>query len=80
MEDWQWQPWAIFALTLFAGIAGWFLREMWAAVKELRGDLQALKDSMPATYSRRDEVRDMFQQLLNRLDLMHGDLRHKADK
>jgi len=62
------------------GVAGWFLREMWDAVKDLRGDLHDLKAELPKEYvlkidldKRMQHIEDMFQRIYDKLDA-------KADK
>ena len=59
---------------------GWFAREMWDAVKELKADLGKLREELPKTYVvkedfRRDidELKDICRQIFAKLD-------HKADK
>lgn len=61
-------------------VLGWFLREMWAAVKELKADLSKLREELPREYVAKDdyradvkELKDMLQKLFERLD-------SKADK
>jgi cobalamin biosynthesis Co2+ chelatase CbiK len=61
-------------------VLGWFLREMWSAVKELKSDLAKLREELPKVYVSKDdyrqdvrELKDMLNKLLDRLD-------HKADK
>jgi len=42
---------------------GWFGRQLWDAVKELRTDLHRLETSLPTTYLRRDEFRDGIKEI-----------------
>jgi hypothetical protein len=65
---------------LFSAAAGWFAREMWAAVKELKADLAKLREDLPKSYVAKDdfkeglkEVKDMLGKIFDRLDT-------KADK
>ena len=39
-------------------VVGWFAREMWAAVKELKSDLAHLREELPKTYIARDDYRE----------------------
>ena len=61
-------------------VAGWFLREMWDAVKELRGDLHKLKAELPKEYVLKvdlDKRMDRIEEMLNRIsDQLNG----KVDK
>ena len=69
-----------FLLGGVSAVLGWFLREMWAAVKELKADLAKLREELPHDYVvkgdyRADvrELKEMLQRLFDRLD-------SKADK
>jgi hypothetical protein len=59
---------------------GWFAREIWGAVKELRKDLHDLEVDIPKSYvskfdmdKRMDHIEDMFKRIYDKLD-------GKADK
>ena len=39
-------------------VIGWFARELWAAVKELKTDLAKLREDLPKEYVLRDDYRD----------------------
>ena len=61
-------------------VAGWFLRELWGAVKELQRNLNKLEANMPKEYvlkvdldQRMKHIEDMFQRIYDKLD-------GKADK
>lgn len=63
-----------------SGVLGWFARELWSAVKELKSDLSDLREKMPQSYVmkedyRRDiyEIKEMLGKIFDRLD-------NKADK
>jgi hypothetical protein len=62
------------------GAGGWFARELWGAVKELRSDLHNLQIDLPTSYvskldmdKRMDHIENMFQRIYDKLD-------GKADK
>ena len=57
------------------GSGGWFAREIWGAVKELRKDLHAIETDLPKTYvskfdmdKRMDHIETMFQRIYDKLD------------
>jgi hypothetical protein len=59
---------------------GWFARELWGAVKELRVDMHKIEVDLPKTYVAKDDldkrmkhIEDMFQRIYDKLD-------GKADK
>ena len=62
------------------GVGGWFARELWGAVKELRSDLHEIEVDLPKSYVRKDDldkrmdhIEGMFQRIYDKLD-------GKADK
>jgi len=62
-------------LSVVSMILGWFARELWSAVKELKTDLAKLREEIPKTYvpkdalaEFRDEVRMGLQRILDKLD------------
>ena len=67
------------ALWVSVATMGWFMRELWGAVKELRSDLHKLEVNLPTNYIRRDEfaegvrqIREDFQLVFQRLDDMRS--------
>ena len=44
-------------------ILGWFLRELWAAVKELKADLAKLREELPKEYVVKDDYRQDVKEL-----------------
>ena len=46
------------ALGLGFSVLGWFARELWSAVKELKADLSKLREDLPKTYVAKDDYRD----------------------
>ena len=71
-------------INLAAGAAltalGWFAREVWGAVGELRRDLHQIEVNLPKEYvqkidldKRMQHIEDMFQRIYDKLDA-------KADK
>jgi hypothetical protein len=69
----------IIGTAIFA-VGGWFARELWGAVKELRSDLHELEVDLPKNYvmrvdldKRMEHIEYMFQRIYDKLD-------GKADK
>lgn len=61
-------------------VLGWFARQLWDAMKELRADLHSLEVNLPENYVKRSDldkrmerIEDMFQRISDKLDA-------KADK
>lgn len=67
-----------------AGIAftalGWFAREMWNAVKELKSDLSKLREELPKTYIPKDDFKENVKEIKDMLTDIYSELRKKADK
>jgi hypothetical protein len=61
-------------------VAGWFCREMWSAVKELKSDLAKLREELPKTYVTRDDNRDDIREIKEMLGKIFDKLDGKADK
>lgn len=71
----DWQAIINYGFMAVSGVLGWFARELWSAVKELKQDLAALREELPKDYVQKDdyrldvrELKDMLQRLFDRLD------------
>ena len=45
------------------GLLGWFGRQLWDAVAELRKDIRKIEVDLPTNYVRRDEMKDEFREI-----------------
>lgn len=61
-------------------VAGWFARQLWAAVNELRGDLAKLREELPKTYITKDDFKDEAREIKEMLMSINAKLDRKADK
>jgi uncharacterized coiled-coil DUF342 family protein len=68
------------AIGLAFTVAGWFAREMWSAVKELKSDLSKLREELPKTYVARDDYRDDMREIKEMLNKIFDKLDSKVDK
>ena len=57
-------------------VCGWFARELWAAVKDLKSDLAKLREEIPKAYVQRDDyredmrdIKEMFSKIMDKLEL-----------
>ena len=57
-------------------VCGWFARELWAAVKDLKSDLAKLREEIPKVYLQRDDyredmrdIKEMFSKIMDKLEL-----------
>ena len=68
------------ALGVAMAITGWFAREMWAAVKELKLDLSKLREDLPSTYILKDDYRSDMRDIKDMLNKIFDKLDGKQDK
>ena len=61
-------------------ILGWFARELWAAVKELKSDLGKLREDLPREYVARDDYREDIRDIKAMLAKIFEKLEQKADR
>ena len=71
-------------INVFLGIGmtvvGWFARELWAAVKELKVDLAKLREDLPKDYVSRDDYKDDIRDIKGMLAKIFEKLESKVDK
>ena len=63
-----------------ASVLGWFARELWAAVKDLKADLARLREELPRNYVIRDDYKDDIREIKEMLTKLFDRLDGKADK
>jgi len=68
------------ALGIGFSILGWFARELWAAVKELKADLSKLREDLPKGYVARDDYRQDMSDIKTMLAKIFDKLDGKQDK
>lgn len=61
-------------------VLGWFAREMWSAVKELKSDLAHLREELPKQYVLKDDLEKAIDRIDAKLDKIFDKLDSKADK
>ena len=61
-------------------VLGWFARELWAAVKELKADLAKLREDLPREYVLRSDYREDIRDIKAMLAKIFEKLENKADK
>ena len=55
------------ALSVSFLVLGWFAREMWTAVKDLKTDLAKLREEIPHSYVQKDDYRIDIKELKDML-------------
>lgn len=68
------------AFGAVSSVLGWFARELWAAVKDLKSDLAKLREELPKTYVTRDDYKDDIREIKEMLTKLFDRLDNKADK
>lgn len=75
------------ALAAFSSGLGWFARELWTAVKELKSDLAKLREELPKTYVTKDdwrtdmaEIKGMLSKIFDEQRALLVRLEEKADR
>lgn len=76
----DWQTILNFCLGAAVAAFGWFARELWGAVKELRADVRALEVKLPTHYVHKDEFRTELSEIKAMLHKISDKLDAKADK
>ena len=61
-------------------VAGWLMRELWGAVKELQRDLSKLEAALPKEYALKDDLDKRMQHIENMFQRIYDKLDGKADK
>jgi hypothetical protein len=67
-------------LGAVCSVIGWFARELWTAVKELKSDLSKLREQLPTTYVVRDDYREDIRDIRDMLGKIFDKLDGKQDK
>jgi len=68
------------ALGLGFSVLGWFARELWSVVKELKADLSKLREDLPKSYITKNDYRDDLNEIKNMLGKIFDKLDNKQDK
>lgn len=61
--DMEWNTIVNLGWGAVLSLVGWFTRQLWDAIKELKRDLQELRVSIPSTYATRDEIQAAIKEL-----------------
>jgi hypothetical protein len=69
-----------FALAAASSVLGWWAREMWTSVKELKNDLAKLREELPRDYCIKIDLDKRFDRMEQTLDRIWARLDGKVDK
>lgn len=51
-------------IPVICGVLGWFCRELWTAVQELKEDLAKLRAELPTHYVSKNDFNDRWEEVL----------------
>jgi hypothetical protein len=74
------QPLINAALSVILAGIGWFARQIWEAVKELRQDLHRIEVDLPSSYVKRVDYAQDLVEIKGLLHKIFERLEQKADK
>jgi hypothetical protein len=62
------------------GCIGWFARQLWDAIQQLKNDLTKIEVDLPTQYVRKIDIESRFDKLESILEKIFDRLDRKADK
>jgi uncharacterized coiled-coil DUF342 family protein len=68
----DWQTLINLSLGSVLAFIGWFAREIWDSVKELRKDIHQIEKGLPEIYVRRDDLKEVRQEMTARFDKLEN--------
>jgi len=76
--DWQ----ILINLILGAALAsvGWFARQVWDSVQDLRRDIHQIEIDLPSNYVKKSDIDSRFDKLEGILERIFDKLEQKADR
>jgi GTP-dependent phosphoenolpyruvate carboxykinase len=61
-------------------IIGWFARELWVAVKDLKDDIHSIEVDLPMSYVRKEEYSETMREIKEMFNKISDKLDEKVDK
>ena len=61
-------------------VLGWFARQLWDAVQDLKRDVKQIEVELPTHYLRKDEFENKLDKIESMLEKIFDKLDHKMDK
>ena len=68
------------SLGVAMAVIGWFARELWSAVKDLKTDLSRLREDLPRHYVAREDYRQDIREIKEMIGKIFDKLDSKTDK
>jgi chaperonin cofactor prefoldin len=67
-------------LGVALSVGGWFVRQMWDAVQNLKQDIQRIEVELPTSYVRKSDLDARLDKIDDMLEKLFDRLNSKADK
>jgi chaperonin cofactor prefoldin len=67
-------------LGVALSVGGWFVRQMWDAVQNLKSDIQRIEVELPTSYVRKSDLDARLDKIDDTLEKIFDRLNSKADK
>lgn len=76
----EWQTLINIGAGSLLAMLGWFARQIWDSVQELKDDVKQIEISLPSHYVKKDEINTRFDRMELLLDKIFEKLETKADR
>jgi len=61
-------------VPIVCAVLGWFCRELWTAVQELKNDVAKLREDLPSKYVSKEDFNDRWMEVLKSLHRLEDKL------
>jgi len=78
--DFEWQPVINLALGTVIAAIGWFARQVWDSVQNLKRDIKQIEVDLPTHYVRKDDLQESMKRIERMFERIFEKLDAKADK
>jgi len=69
-----------FIIGAILSVLGWFARQLWDAVQDLKQDVKQIEVDLPTHYVRKEDLESRLDRIEASLNRIFEKLDHKADK
>lgn len=76
----EWQTLINIGAGAVLAVTGWFARELWDMVRELKSAIHQIEIDLPRHYVRKEDINQRFDRIEQLLDKVYERLDQKADR
>lgn len=76
----EWQQLVNLGIGVVLTAIGWWCREIWDSVKNLKEDIKQIEIDLPTNYVKKSEISDRFDKIDSTLEKLFDRLDKKVDK